>query len=238
MSTNLLNTYVPTPTSAGDPRTQTNNFAVVTGQSIPMDNYSGRVDHNFSDANQLFARYSIATTETSSDYVIDVGGKNINNRVQTSIALGDTIILSPRTLLTLSGGYTRWTQEGIQPSADMGALGFPASLVSLVQQEKVPNITNSDMAFFGAIEGSWFEHTNTWAYQANMRHTLSPPRSQVGFPERHQAEQLARRQSAHGTVRLRPRLHAGSKPHPHAAAPSDTASPATCWERPLPAISA
>jgi hypothetical protein len=180
----ILDRFIPNPTSAGDPFTQTNNYSKSLFARIPMDNFSGRADYHFSEANQLFARFSVSNTETLSDYFLDVGGANLNNRVQTSIAAGDTLVFSPSTLLTVSGGYTRWTQEGIQPDTDMTALGFPASFVSLLQQQKVPRITTSDMlsnSLVGAIEGSWFEHTNTWTYQANMKHTRGRHALKWGF---------------------------------------------------------
>ncbi|MEX2261031.1 MAG: TonB-dependent receptor [Bryobacteraceae bacterium] len=177
----MFDTLIPQPNGPGDPLTATNNLARTLVGSTPMDSYSLRIDHNFSSNHQLFGRWSQAKTSSESDYFIDVGGKNRNNRVQTSVAAGDTIVFSPSTLLTINGGFTRWTQQGIQPDNDLGQFGFPAALINRMQQQKVPRINNTDMVFFGAIEGSWFEHTNTWTYSVNLRHTQGRHAMKMGF---------------------------------------------------------
>src|SRR5262249_54544723 len=71
-------------------------------------------------------------------------------------------------MLTINGGFTRWTQEGTQPDYDISKLGFAPSFVNSLQQVKVPRLNNSDMVFVGALEGSWYEHTNTFSWSASM----------------------------------------------------------------------
>jgi hypothetical protein len=174
---NVLKAFVPLPNRSGDPGSATNNFTKVVTTRQPIDNYTVRLDHNLGSRNRLFGRWSISETPQDSDYLIPVGGLNRNNRVQTSVGLGDTITFNSTTLLTVNGGFTRWTQEGIQPDYDISTLGFHSSFVRSLQQVKVPRMSNSDMVFVGALEGSWYEHTNTFSLSGNMsmirgRHNL------------------------------------------------------------------
>jgi len=181
-ATNIINKFVPPPNRAGDPNSGTNNVVAVLTTKAPTDNITARVDHNLGSRNRIFGRFSRSDTLTTSDYQIPVGGFNLNDRVQTSFGLGDTITISPTTMLIVNAGFTRWTQRGIQPEFDISTLGFHPSFVSaLKQQVKVPRLNNSDMAFVGAIEGSWFEHTNTYAFSSNMTHVRGKHNLKWGF---------------------------------------------------------
>jgi Carboxypeptidase regulatory-like domain/TonB dependent receptor len=174
---NIIKTFVPLPNRSGDPNSGTNNHVKVVATRQPIDNFTVRLDHSLGTTQRLFGRFSMSKTPQSSDYLVPVGGLNLNNRVQTSVGVGDTIAFGSTTMLTINGGFTRWTQEGTQPDYDISTLGFAPSFVNSLQQVKVPRLNNPDMVFVGAIEGSWYEHTNTFAWSASMnlirgRHNL------------------------------------------------------------------
>ena len=48
-----------------------------------------------------------------------------NNRVQTSIGVGDTYAITPSTILNVQAGFARWTQEGLTSRFDLSTLGWP-----------------------------------------------------------------------------------------------------------------
>ena len=182
----IVDTFVPLPNQPGDPGTGTRNFSKVLVSRQPTDNFTVRMDHVLGASHRIFGRFSRSDTPQGSEYLIPVGGGlNVNDRVQTSIGVGDTITINPTTLLTLNAGFTRWTQRGIQPDYDIATLGFSPSYVAALEQVKVPRLNNTgtptDMPFIGAIEGSWFEHTMTYAFSANMNQIRGQHNLKWGF---------------------------------------------------------
>ena len=109
---NIIKTFVPLPNRPGDPNSGTNNHVKVVVTRQPIDNLTVRLDHSLGTAQRLFGRFSMSKTPQSSDYQIPVGGFNLNNRVQTSVGVGDTIAFGSTTMLTVNGGFTRWTSGG------------------------------------------------------------------------------------------------------------------------------
>jgi len=171
----------PRPSGAGDPFTGTNNL--ITNLSAPFDGdaYSVRVDPRVK-RHQLFARWSRNKSLVGQPQPYDIGGFEGVNRVQTSIGASDTYTLSPTMVISAQAGYSRWTQEGIHPSFDLASLGFPQSLIGVMQQTIFPQFTfGTDLMTIGATEGNWFEHTNTFSFQTGVTKIHGRHNMKAGF---------------------------------------------------------
>ncbi|MCL5742378.1 MAG: TonB-dependent receptor [Acidobacteria bacterium] len=171
VSKNLLDAFVPLPNSPGDAVTGVNNYVKTLVSDSTANNISLRMDYELNSRHRLFGRYSRSQTDTLNDMVVDVGGRGIDKRVQSSIGLNHTFTISPATIIDWSAGFSGYTRLPEYPDADMLKYGFPLSFVSQVQQQKIPNLIISDMMGFGAPSASRWDVTNTWTWQANMRHT-------------------------------------------------------------------
>ncbi|MCL5742751.1 MAG: TonB-dependent receptor, partial [Acidobacteria bacterium] len=181
---NVLARY-PNATSLGDPFTNANNYFSEVPAPYGGENYSLRIDPNFR-AHKFFIRWSQNQGFPGTPTPWNIGGEGVgalegNNRAQTSIGISDSWVLTPTTVITGQAGFTRWTQEGIHPEFDPLTLGFPAALVSQMQQRSFPQFGNSDMYYIGASEGQWFEHTNTYSYNVGVTRMSGNHNMKFGF---------------------------------------------------------
>lgn len=99
---------VPEP-NTGSPGAQAGNFLFIAGQPFNSDQYDIRVDHQFSEKNTLFGRFSrgLQTNVNPGNFPGFIGGgtNNINNTISTM--LSDTHVFSPNVVNEVRGGYTR-----------------------------------------------------------------------------------------------------------------------------------
>src|SRR5579872_1699213 len=175
----------PNTNSLGDPNTGANNYYTQVPAPYDGENYSARVDPNIK-RHHLFARWSHDQGFPGTPTPWDIGGSGVgalegNNRAQTSVGVSDAFIVNPSMVITAQAGYTRWTQQGIHATFDQTTLGFPNSLVSLMQENIFPQMTNTDMYYIGASEGQWFEHTNTYSYNIGVTKMHGNHNMKFGF---------------------------------------------------------
>jgi hypothetical protein len=179
-----------------------NNYSFVASGQLTTNAIVTRVDHALGDKHRLFGRFSSTKTLTISPWAVDIGNvggtgsTSGNNRVQSSIALGDTFTLTPRTIITARAGFARWTQEGLTPIYNLSSLGWPSSLINSFQEQIFPTIAMSGYTGAGN-EGNWFEHTNTFSFETTVSQVMSRHNLKYGVqlqPKRNNY-QLAQRPS-------------------------------------------
>jgi len=124
--------YFPAPNTAGT-ADGLNNYARTRQDTQDLYQPIARVDHNFSEARRMFARYSHSDFYGHFDQLIagsSVRGRQ-RRRPHRGVALDNVFVLSPRTVLDVRYGFT-WFQE-FQSFDNMGwnlsEFGFPASLI-------------------------------------------------------------------------------------------------------------
>lgn len=155
VSAELLNRY-PLPTSAA----LANNFSRVGNESIEQDQFDVRIDHKFSDNDQLFGRFSYAKDVTDPVTPLPEGSGNLTSGV---IGLTDTRarsfvanyvhIFNPRLVNELRFGYTRRsidrqaTQLNAPASDELGIPGIPSSSAF---QNVLPTFTISGFQQLGS----------------------------------------------------------------------------------------
>jgi hypothetical protein len=142
----LLNRY-PLPTSSGT----ANNYRRVANEPDDQDQYDIRIDHRFSDNNQLFGRFSYARDLINPVSPLPDGSGTITSG---AIALTDTRgqslatsyvhIFNPRMSNELRFGYTRRTIDrralllNAPPSESLSLPGIPANAAF---QNELPTFT-------------------------------------------------------------------------------------------------
>jgi len=174
----------PNSVSSGSVPWQNNFYAGDNIADFNFTNMIARVDHNFSEKERMYARWSWSNFEQirTSNALPGIagdhrdGGKYSNGGVVDSITM-----LSPNTILDLRASLTYWT-ERIGPS-DYGfnatQWGWPASVVSqLTKRTLLPSIAISGATTLGNSSGNiTFEPTTVFSLQPNVamprgRHTL------------------------------------------------------------------
>ena len=142
--TNLLNpvslkllAYYPNPNEAGNAVTGANNYAGTAGLPTDSDQYTVRVDHNISDTQHFFARWSQKRQfkQLSGDFLgaSDPGGEGTlapDNRWDAGVGFTDAF--SPTFVMVANFGWGRWA-EGRKPQGvpfDPSTVGLPTELDS------------------------------------------------------------------------------------------------------------
>ena len=178
--------YWPTPTTSG---TADNFFASVPANA-QSDEYSIRVDHNFTDASRMYARYSHKSEQkTNSPNFFgdsDPGGPGVynpNNRWSADV--GYSHIFSQSLILSANAGLNRWIEQsatqgdGFAPSK----LGLPSSLDPIANQFPQIRIDGYSGLGPGAINGqdSYAIPRNLFTYSVDLTKTLNKHTLSLGY---------------------------------------------------------
>ena len=122
----LIN-YYPTPLN----NALTNNWSASGLQADYSDEYSGRIDHNFSDKTRIYGRYSYKKEYKDEDAAFfgagnpaGPGQRNPNNR--WNIGVGLSQVFTPTFTMSVNLGGMKWVEGN-----DMQSKGFKASSLGL-----------------------------------------------------------------------------------------------------------
>jgi hypothetical protein len=149
--------FYPQPNRPGNPMTGANNFVGTAALPTDSDQYTMRVDHNISDNQRLFARWSqkrqfkqLAGAFFGSN---DPGGNATtapNNRMDG--AMGYSMAISPTLVVNANLGFGRWA-EGRKPQGvpfQPSSLGLPSALDSFGGPGAFPSINMSGYNSLGS----------------------------------------------------------------------------------------
>ncbi len=145
----------------GLPFTAVNNFTSNASVGGDNDQYNTRVDHNYSEKQRMFARY---TFWKNLNLPIDpYGTKTCVDRCTETMntnqaVLGDTITLNPSTFLDIRLSFTRFSYDRVALTAgyDLTGLGWPAALNNqvAVRVQPIPIVTGYNGVFATSGTGS------------------------------------------------------------------------------------
>src|SRR5579872_1760509 len=132
-----------------------------------------KFDHKLTDKNQMFVRANNGGGFFNFNYDfpgIATPGRNVVHRPNRGIAVDDTYLISPSTVLDTRIGYTYGKEEQQPYSAgfDLASLGFPTSFIKSLQFDNFPTITASG---FETLEGGvgWKEQPGyNYSLQSNL----------------------------------------------------------------------
>lgn len=149
--------YYPAPNRPGDPVTGANNFVGTAGLPTNSDQYTIKVDHNVSEKQNFFGRWSqkrqFKQLEGEFFGANDPGGNGTlapDNRLEGG--MGYTYVFSPSFVMSLNAGWGRWV-EARKPQGvpfDVTQVGLPAALNTYSPPGAFPNITLSGYQNLGS----------------------------------------------------------------------------------------
>ena len=169
--------YYPLPNQPGDPVTGTQNYFATGSARLNVDNIDGRVDHQFSNSQKFFARYSYRRTHSApatlfpAEIAIAEGRVNEQNLAHNFVADYSRTI-SNSTVLGARLGFARtlfiFDNQGLgfRPSS----LGLPASIDANVDRLMFPRFGVSGMVTLGG---------NDHRYNAFMSYTAAASLTKV-----------------------------------------------------------
>jgi hypothetical protein len=139
----VLANYWGQPNALGLPFTNVNNFSANASAGGNNDQFNSRVDHNLSEKQRLFARYSYWTNYSLAE---DPYGTHVyqdrgpETWIVNSAVVGDTYTLSPTTILDVHAAFTRFQYARTPASlgVDLTSFGLPAALNNEVAFRVIP----------------------------------------------------------------------------------------------------
>jgi hypothetical protein len=173
---NVLN-YYPLPNQAGNAVTGAQNYFATGNAELDVNNIDGRVDHQLSDRNKMFVRYSYRTTFSApasffpADIAVAEGRVNEQNRAHNFVTDFNRT-MSNTTVLNARLGFARtlfiFDNQGLgfQPSS----LGLPTSIDENVDRLMFPRFGVSGMVSLGG---------NDHRYNAFMSYTAAASLTKV-----------------------------------------------------------
>ena len=159
-------TYYPEPNTIGNAITNANNFVSNAPAVVNEDQFSARLDENFSERYRMFARVGVNNTAlTQPNYFHNIASPDSGAVGSTlfhyrTFAFGHTVTLSPRTVLDIRYGFSRWFQDRktLSYGFDQTTLGMPAQTVAQFQIPVFPALTVSGYA--GTAGNSLYHNGN------------------------------------------------------------------------------
>jgi hypothetical protein len=162
---NLLQ-YFPEPNLPGDAGTNTNNYLSQAGAHNSTDLFLGRVDHNLSLKQRIFARVSYDRQNFQGGNVLgniaDFNSDPFHNR-HKGLTLSYTNVLSPSTILNVRYGLLREEQTNDSHSIgfDASTIGLPPSLTGQFEANMFPRFDIAGYTSLGTQYFSLVERNNT-----------------------------------------------------------------------------
>jgi hypothetical protein len=149
--------YFPNANTPGNTVTNASNYYNQGSHELNLNNYAFRVDHNLTDAQKIFARYSDRYDEDVPAMLFPkditaAEGRIIQKDFMRNFVGNYSNTLSPTTVLTARAGFARslyfYENQGLGFLAS--SLGLPKSIDTAGYLPMFPNITTSGYATLGS----------------------------------------------------------------------------------------
>jgi hypothetical protein len=182
--------YYPLPNTVVNAVTNLNNYFNVGARSFDQNQIDGRLDHNLTDKQRIFGRFSWRENLDSPPMYfpeeLTIAEGRVNQGVrQPSASIDYTNALSPTTVWTMRAGFSRSLFDydnqglGFKPSA----LGLPASLDSVVDRQMFPRIGPSGYVSLGGNDHR-FSTFNTYTLLSNLSKIVGNHSLKMGWEGR------------------------------------------------------
>jgi hypothetical protein len=182
--------FYPQSNIAGNPVTNQNNFYNTGSRRLDQDQFDGRVDHNLSDNQRFFVRFSWRENIDAPPQLfpgdLGVAEGRVNQGVrQPSISIDYSNTISPNTIFTARAGFSRslfiFDNQGLgfKPSS----LGLPADMDRVVDREMFPRFAASGYANLGGSDHRWNAFM-TYTGLANLTKIAGNHTLKVGYEGR------------------------------------------------------
>lgn len=155
VAANLIK-YYPDPNVQGDPITNVSNYAYAGSSPDNYNSFIARVDHSITDRQRIFGRGHWNRRFMRDDDTYGPGNPAgdlyyLSRRGSFGAGIDYTNILTPSWLLNIRYGYTRFEDpiRSLSRGFDLVKAGFPASLVSQMQEVAFPILNPSGYSTLG-----------------------------------------------------------------------------------------
>jgi hypothetical protein len=182
--------YYPLANTGGNPITNQQNYSQSGAQILNVDQWDVRIDHNLSNRQKLFARYShrktadIPPTLFPQELGIAEGRFNQENRVRGAVA-DYSNTLSPTMILSARLGFARtlyvYDNQGLGflPSS----LGLPKEIDTVADRAMFPRFSASGYVDLGGNDHRWNAFMS-YTTLANLTRITGPHTLKFGFEGR------------------------------------------------------
>src|SRR5215471_17541927 len=212
--------YFPDPNTPGAQFTNQNNYAASGANITDIDNFDVRIDHNFTERQRIFGRYSQRSTnenpaEMFPDNVKAASGREIQGDKPYNSVIEYSNTLSPSTVLTARTGLARVIFNLANHSA-----GFPASSLGLPkiidQNADVQHFPEVQVSGYPTLGGSHADvrHStlNTFPLVVSLSRTMSHHFLKAGFDGRLVRANIRETRTADGTFPFSAAMTQGPNP--------------------------
>jgi hypothetical protein len=157
------------------------NFASTSPSGGDQSQYNVRIDHNLSDRQRLFGRFTYwSLSDISFNPMLNGTGNPPSNNRTHHFVVGDTYAFSPTTVADLRVSYLRQYYDDLPPSRGTDLKQFGPSWASLndqVVERLLPKPSVSGLYGFGPMQSFSLRYWNNYALSASLtkilgRHTF------------------------------------------------------------------
>ncbi len=149
-----------------------NNYVQSSKWPQSRDAWVLKFDHKLTERNQMFVRLNSGDAFFNFNYDfpgIATPGRNVVNRPNKGIAIDDTFLINPSTVLDFRFGYAygKEQQRAYSYGFDLASLGFPQQFVNGVQYANFPTISISG---FEGLGGTGYKEQPgyNYSFQSNL----------------------------------------------------------------------
>ena len=185
----ILDKFYPDPTSPGNPDGTNNLLQPDLAETAKYYNLTARLDHNISDRQRLYGRYSTYRRDsTYNNYFHNEATGSFFQFFSHNAVIDDTFVLSPTAVLDLRYGYNRFirAQDGNQDAIgfDLTQIGLPASYNSLIPADlrRFPRIDLQ--SYIGTGFGGEYRPIDTHSLAAAVTKTMGRHSLRAGLEYR------------------------------------------------------
>jgi outer membrane receptor protein involved in Fe transport len=182
--------YYPQPNQPGDPYTQKNNYSQSGSYSVNTDNFDVRVDHQLTDSQQVFVRYSQRFLEDAPailfpNEITIAEGRIVNEDHSRQVVAEHSWVVSATTVWTNRLAFSRALfpysnqGQGFAPSQ----LEFPSWMDSASDFPMFPRVEASGYTSLGHRDHR-YNATNTFNLVSSLAQTRGSHMLKFGFDGR------------------------------------------------------
>ena len=212
--------YFPLPNTAGAQYTNQNNYAASGANKTNIDNFDVRIDHNLTDRQHIFGRYS--QRQTSEDpaelFPADVkaaSGREITGDKPYSSVFEYSNTLSPSTVLTTRIGLARTIFNLANQSAGFlaSSLGLPKTIEQNADVQVFPEVQVAGYPTLGGSHADTRHSTlNTFPLVVSASRTLRRHLLKAGFDARMVRANIRETRTPDGTFPFTAAMTQGPNP--------------------------
>jgi hypothetical protein len=212
--------YFPAPNTPGAQFTNQNNYAASGANITDIDNFDVRIDHNLTDRQRIFGRYSQRSSDENPaemfpDAVKAASGREIQGDKPYNSVFEYSNTLSPSTVLTARAGAARVIFNLANQSAGFlaSSLGLPKIIEQNADVQYFPEVQVSGYPTLGGSHADVRHSTlNTFPLVVSVSRTMSHHFLKAGFDGRLVRANIRETRTADGTFPFSAAMTQGPSP--------------------------